>query len=282
MAINDTLLKLKIDDPSAQMAASLARVSSRDLPFVVSSALNNVAFKAMPEIKKQIEAHIDRPTSFVLNSLKIVKASKQNLSALIEWRNFAGKSFSAGRQLEPQVHGGGRKAKGFERLLRSYNYLGSGDFVVPADGVASDPFGNVPSGTYTKVLSFLKADPSGTQTIANDISQFANAKGNRAAVNRYRERKRRAAAKYFVVSKGQIIGTGQPTRLPNGIYERTTTNGGKRNSTFRALFFFVSSVRYSKRLPLDEFISTFVFNSLPKAIDEAIEFAAKARASFKD
>jgi hypothetical protein len=278
---DSSMVEFKIESDLPQLEEILSRVEPKELPFITSRALNKTAERALGVVQRRIVQDIDRPTPFAIKSIFVRAARKNRLEATIEWRQYSGRTFGAGRALFPQAFGGDRKQKGFEKALQASRLIPPGAYAVPSGEVPKDSFGNVPASFYVRILSFLRADRSGTQNApVGRVSE--KAKGNRAAAARYRQKKRDRLSKFFVVSGGVILGsesktTGGRTRLPDGIYERIPSAFG---AATRALFFYERSVKYRVIFPFEETVSRYVSTIIQSEFETAIDVAAKTRASF--
>jgi hypothetical protein len=80
---------------------------------------------------------LDRPMPYTLNSLYLQRATPANQQARVWFKDFAPKGTPAGKYLMPQVHGGERSDKRFERSLQRAGYLQRGKQLVPASGIRS-------------------------------------------------------------------------------------------------------------------------------------------------
>lgn len=263
------MIAVNVDEASInKIMDAVGRIDTiKDLPFIASTALNDTAFGALRKLQREIPSYIDRPTPFAINSLYVSKATKSRPEASIQWRAFGQRRPSVGRALYFQTFGGERKAKGFESALQVRLGLPWSTRVVPTKNAPIDGYGNVPGKVYTQVLSYLRANQSG---IGDKPSGPLNARQRRARA--------KAAFKVFAVYGGRIKGTGQPTRLPDGIWERQSF--GALGSGFRQLFFFTTSVKYRSRFPADQIVDSYVVDAFPRHLEEAIDKAIKARANF--
>lgn len=136
----------------------------------------------------------DRPVPFTLNSLQLTTASKSDLTAMV---GFKSPARMGQHYLVPQVEGGARKLKGFERGI------GKREFV-PGKGARLDRYGNVPGSQIVQIMSVL-----------GKLGRYAGDNTNITA----RSRKRNAKQRDYVFlphSHG---------KLPPGIYQRFKVGG---------------------------------------------------------
>lgn len=262
-------------------------LSPRALSFVTMNTLNGSAFAALRKLRTDTPKFLDRPTPRTINSSKVLKATQQKMEAQIVYKDgeITGRG-TAGEYLKPVTFGGERRHKRFEGALLRAKLMPPGLFAVPTDDVGKDQYGNVRGGLYTRILSTLQANPDTQQnkylkslrrqSTLKLLKKYAKQqlKGNRAAVQRNRERARLNAARYFVVSAGV-----NDKGLSPGIYERLNTKGGKQNSKLTKLFSFVPSVSYKAQYPFARILADAVRAVFPQSLADAIkrEFDRLAR-----
>lgn len=192
------------------------------IPYVTASALTRTAYDAKDAEVKVMSEVFDRPTRFTLNALFVKGANKNNLTAIVEFKEGFG-SIPAWRYLGPQVMGGGRKHKSHEKRLISAGLMRSDEFAVPGLGIKLDAHGNVPGSILNRILSDLGA--------RQDAAQNSTA----------RSRKRRRSAK-----RGRYVALRQQDGVRPGIYHRAGTR------TIVPVLVFVRAPRYEKRFPFYE------------------------------
>ncbi|MGD9947541.1 MAG: hypothetical protein AB7U29_03565 [Desulfobulbus sp.] len=153
----------------------------------------------------KMKSVFDNPTRYTLNSLKLTPATKNDLKATV-W--FKEPDRMGAHYLVPQVEGGSRKLKGFERAI------GKGE-LVPALGAKLNKDGNVSIGQIRQLLSVLGKAESSAGYSANITD---------------RSRRRNTKERDFV-----IIDSRQRGNLPLGVYQRFQTSvgfGAKTKRTF--------------------------------------------------
>lgn len=144
----------------------------------------------------EMKAVFDTPTRYTLNSLQLTPATKDNLQATV-W--FKEPDRMGQHYLLPQVDGGQRRLKGFERGV------GLGE-LTPALGAKLNQYGNISPGQIRQILSVL-----GRAEIAAGYS--ANITD--------RSRRRNTRERDYVV-----IDRRQRGNLPQGVYQRFQTGAG--------------------------------------------------------
>jgi len=208
---------------SADIDALIDRISyyeRDDVPFVTAFALTKTAQDIKAEEIVVMARVFDRPTRFTLNALYVKPATKRDLTAEVRFKDGFG-SVPAWRYLGPEVEGGPRSKKSFERALERRGLLRADEFCAPGTGVQLDASGNVPGGIITRMLSSLGANPD---PLSNTTA---------------RSKKRNVRAGKFFILRG-VAG------VHDGIYERVA------GREIRPFMIFVRQPRYKKRFPFYE------------------------------
>jgi hypothetical protein len=152
----------------------------KQIPFAMAGALNDVMYASRTAIMGEMAKVFDRPTPYVLRSLRYRKASKSDLAFEL-WSEEFGRTFTPAQVLQAEITGGGRPMKRSEIALGSY--------WVPGEGAKLDRYGNVRGADISAMLSALK--------LSNDPMQ------NRTRRSRAKAVRRGALRNYF--RQGNII-----------------------------------------------------------------------------
>jgi len=209
------------------IAEQIGNVPKKMIPYAASTALTRVARQAATvDLPEQMRKVFDRPTSFVLNSLRFVPASKDNLTARVLVKDDAASgAIAPEKPLLAQEQGGERAHKRFENALRYAGVLTAGQFAMPGKGIDLDASGNVKGAEVRTILTALKK------------IRAASATRDRKTGKRLRKG-RKLANSMFV---GKPNGGGRP----EGIWRRE----GQR---LRPLFIFTDQAPdYSRRLDFE-------------------------------
>lgn len=204
-------------------------------------AVNTLAFGALRDVQAEMDRVFDRPTPWIRRSMRVIKAGgvdaeiagrdRQDAEAVIDWKG--PESMGAGQDqkgrpgadtLRPQIEGGGRDLKRFERLLQSAGILPQGMVAVPARFAELDRYGNYRRAALVKIISALRA--FGEQGFT---------------ANKSRERKSRGVRRredYFA-----IRGYSNSIKLKPGIYLR-----GQKGRRPQMVMAFVKAPNYKPRL----------------------------------
>lgn len=167
----------------------------RQIPYAVANGLNATASRVKEATFYVMESVFDRPTPWTLNSLQLTpaRAPRGPLEAQVWFKDPPSSSRADNHYLIPQVEGGPRRIKGFERGMFG-RFLGKGGhFVVPSKYAALDQYGNLGRGMITKLLSIAGG--------FHEVGFTMNA------------RSKRTKMEYFTI-------LAQNGKLPPGIYKR--------------------------------------------------------------
>lgn len=197
-------MKLVMTVDVLKVTKSLDAFARRQLPYAAARACTAVAQLAVQDIRTKMPSIFDNPTPFTVNAFYAKPATRTDPTAYVATRDYAAKGRPAIKYLEPQILGGARVMKGFERLLSN---VSGGQFAVPGRGARLNGYGNMSVGQLTQLLSRLK--------VINDPYQQATAR----TVKRLLRAKRTVAVSrntsdYFVA---HARGNGRPI----GVYQLT-------------------------------------------------------------
>jgi len=206
----------------------LLREIGNQAPYVMARTISRTAVKVKEAEVDEMRKVFDRPTPYTLSGVYAKTANKSDLTARV-WlkdKSQAGKGTAAVDFLWPQVHGGDRQLKRFEKALEYAGVLPRGYYCVPGQAAQRDQYGNMNKGQITQLLSYFQAmhDERAWMT---DKRKKKLAKGTKSA---------RGYA-YFFMPPGK--------HLHPGIYQRTAFAWG---SAVKPVVIFVKRTRYEKRL----------------------------------
>lgn len=212
-----------------EMDRALRAIATRQLPFAISRTLNDTAADVRKAEVAAMQRVFDRPTPFTLSAFQIKPSTKDNLVAVVEQKQQAGRRDFLTREAE----GGPRKATALESLLRTkLAYGGILTAILPADNARLDRYGNWSSGQRNEVLSAIGAMRDSTS--------------NRSAASLKRKK---SPSKYFIPTSG----------LPAAVYERTA--GGQLKVI---LAFTAKAPTYTARFPFQQVAQDTAQAQLPQ------------------
>jgi len=243
-------------------AVKQARDVPRQVRFASSRALNDVAFAARQDVQNfMVDNFTGRggeiPTPWVLQSITVGPAKPDNLVATVYPRYLGGKSVDPSNVLNPEVHGGVRKAKKAEVALRRIGILGPDQYVVPGSAAPLDVYGNIPGPFWVHLLSYFQA--FGEQGYRANMT--ARTKARWAAKGRNANGFMKTfGVEYFVsFGKRRSLSQGGAQNLPAGIWSRTGTGG----SDVKPIVMFVRMPHYRVRFPIEQIVGKTVAEQLP-------------------
>lgn len=155
----------------AEVSARMDEVARDQIPFAMALALTWTAKDALAAEKRTIQQVFDRPTPFSVNAFQLIPATKEHLVASVQ-QKFASGTSHPRNWFNPQVMGGSRKHKAFEKHLIASGAMPANLFAVPSRACPKDAYGNVRGSVIMQILSDL-----GSQMV--DRWQNASARSRR-------------------------------------------------------------------------------------------------------
>lgn len=210
-----------------QALAVLKRLGGGAMERAMAVALNRTAAQVKAAQVQAMKTSFDRPTKYTLNSLWIEGAAASQQAAgtralpingdpyntrLVRSRyleaqvglkdDSAGSGTPATKYLAPQIFGGPRNVKRFEKALQAAGAMPRGWVAIPAAGARLDAYGNLSKGQITQILSQV-----GVELTAGYNRGIA--KTGRKRINALK----RAGGQFFVALPGK-------SKLHPGVYQR--------------------------------------------------------------
>ena len=210
-----------------ELIKGLNDLEKRQLPFALMTGLNLTVDDVKAATQHEMRDSFDRPTPYTLKGIRIKRATKTESYADASLQDQGGKNRPS-QYLQPEIKGGPRGLKGYERLL--------GDrYTVPGNDIRRDVYGNIPGGLITRLLSDSGLLRGGA-ALRSWQDQMAAAE--RAKKNRTR-RTSRGEGVYFIGAPGG-------GRYPAGVWERRRV--GQYRVIRPVLLFLDHSPNYEPRL----------------------------------
>lgn len=129
--------------------------------YAASSAINDTAFDARKRLGQHAKRVFKNPRPLTLNPGEVVsKSTAKTLRAMVGLRDQVSKGTAPDTYLAPQVHGGGRVQKRFERaLINKFPQFGRSTYFVPAlqNKEFLDAYGQLKGSKVVQMLSHLQA-----------------------------------------------------------------------------------------------------------------------------
>jgi len=233
------VVKLSSNLPEVSAWAVDVRKQQR---FAMSRAINLVANAARDALRAEAQQVFDRPTPFIVNSLRVSKYStRQDLTAIVEPVYPGGKGVDPQDVLRAEIQGGPRKLKRSERALQRAGVLPPGYYIAPGSGLPSDKldaYGNVKGGFMVQILAYFQAFAEQGYKANMTAKRKAGLAKRGVTASGY---KTIGGVEYFV-AYGRLRG-GKTSHLAPGIYSRTGTHG----SDIRPVLMFIRPPVYQRR-----------------------------------
>lgn len=169
-------VRIGVSSTVPQLQEALAK-GANQVPFAAAVAINAVGGLGQVAVRAEMKSVFDRPTDWVLNSLRLERASKTKLEATV-WFKEAGTAGAGDSTVAPHIFGGVRRFKPMEARLRGIGLLPSGWYVVPGEGAVLDGFGNMSRGQISQMLNVLGSYTEAGFNKANINTVKRLAKGN--------------------------------------------------------------------------------------------------------
>ena len=263
------MITVRIEDKAVQ---EMMRLLPKEAGRAAVVAINKTTYRTYDAVGKALPHVFDRPAPYTLTSLKYTKASfsqgRMEGSVLFREPDRMGEHY-----LLPQVEGGQRKLKGFERVM------GGRAFYPAKVGAKLDRYGNMPYGVIVQMLSVFKRAEylSGYQANKTARSEKHNQK-DRDYVWLKNGHGKLPPGVYERMQTGVGFGAKTKKHLPFGVYQKGRTKG-RFASAIRArglrpvLIESRKNVNYRKRLPFYEIAQKVYDRSFLREFHEA--FARK-------
>jgi hypothetical protein len=264
-------MKISIENNFPQVASALEK-AARQVPFSMAVALNKTTEKAKTNVQKEMESSFHSPTRFFLNSLRVIRATKQKLETRLWFKDGYGGPSDRFPTASAHIDGGNRELKPMEwRLIRA-SILPAGWRTVPGEGAEIDANGNMNRGQITQMLNVL-------QTYREDGYNKANDK----TIKRLKRGSVKKNIYGFQYVINPVFGAAGPNlmiggafinnkKILPGIYKRVKTPFG---SSLKPILIFVKATRYKKRLKFYETVDKTINQEFGKEFDDAFNLALK-------
>lgn len=215
----------------------------KQVRMATATAMTRTALKVRDDLKNEMSRVFDRPTPFTMNSVKITPATKKTLEAKV-WFKDPPRLSDRIHYLEPQVYGGGRPIKRFERWLQQAGLMPQGWFAVPGPAARRDLYGNMSRRQIVQILSGLRAMPNPD---ANRPYRYGLTRGSRA---------RKKLPDFMLVAPG---GKAKP-----GVWQRSA------KGTFQQVLVFVPNVTYRRLFRFFEVSKSTINREMQRQFDKAL------------
>lgn len=223
-------------------------VASEQLPFVTALSLTLTGQDAKAAVEREMGTAFDRPTPYTMRGFRLIPATKARLEARLVFRQ--SHQSNARDYLGPQILGGERKLKAFERSLASAGVLPRGMQALPGEAAQLDQFGNMARSQIVQLLSYFQAfGEQGYRANMTDkrkaqLAKVGRTEGGFKTIN---------GVQYFVVSKTKTV-RGRQQDLPEGIWSRSGLHG----MNVAPVVIFIRRSHYARRFRFFELVEETV------------------------
>lgn len=225
-------MQIQIEVKGLEAVKKAMAENAKKAQYAMVKAINTSAEWAATDVRREMRKVFDRPTPWVLNSLRIKYAKPSAIVAELGFKDI-NSAENARTMVFPHVEGGKRHYKAFEARLNQIGLLPAGYNAVPGGAASIDGNGNMSRGQISQLLNVLGAYTESGFNKANLNTIKRLAKGN-AKKNIY-------GFAYWV----NPVGPQQAKHLQPGVYQRVTTAHG---SSLKPVLIFVRQANYRKRL----------------------------------
>lgn len=248
-------MKVIMNTNAASVISGMTDLERRQIPFASALALTRTSQEIERREQHEMRDVFDRPTPWTMGALRVKPATKTKLEASVDFKDFAGKGVPATKYLPPEVYGGARNMKRFERALSLIGVLPPNHWAVPGAAAKLDAWGNMDRGQLIQILSYFRAFPeSGYRANITDKRRATLAKGS----------KRRYGVVYFATKPGG--------RLPAGVWMREIHGLGTR---LRPILIFVTRAYYEGIFDFHYVAERTAQEVLPREFDKAMAEAVR-------
>lgn len=234
------------------------------------SALKRLGYDVRDAEVLEVDDSFDRATPFTRNAFFVKPAEGQQPEVRVGIKdNYGTGQRGAVRWLRPQIEGGSRPQKAFERAIRGLGVMDGTQFIVPGDYAQLDAYGNISRGQLMQILSQLRTF-TGAETQSRNLPRDGDYERNRSGRTPGQVRRaayRRAGGQYFAVGPYRRGG------LAPGIYQRqvaSTKLVGPASPKPRPVMIFVDRVQYEERFDFWSAGEYAIQRHWPQRLDEAL------------
>lgn len=198
------MLRMDIKFDLSGFKRYLTDVERDRMPSVIRNALNDTAKSGRVAVQQEMDRVFDRPTPYAKRGVVYDAATKENLKAAVVVTGDRTKgALPATAFLGPQIEGGYRSHKAFERQLIQRGMMKADEVAVPARETARDRYGNMRQSFINRFMADLQIDYRGAGATRVRTDQ---------SVKRNRNYKR---ARFFVPQRGSSLFPGVWQRDPS-------------------------------------------------------------------
>ncbi len=244
-------MTVRIDHTLHRLKADIAGYS-KQVRFGHVLGLTKTAQDVKAAEVEEMKRVFDRPTRYTLNAVRVWPAKVSKPEAVTWLRDDGTGGIAPANYLQPQIDGGSRRQKRFEKQLQDAGVLPQGWFAIPGPGAKRNAAGNMPGGQYVAILSAFRA------------FNLAGSDMNRTSRS---QKKNKNLRNFFASTPRTVQRARNGGRLPYGVYERM------KNGEVRTILRFRPRVNYKRRLDWQRVADDVIAKNLQKNIANGISRA---------
>ena len=252
-------VQINITVDAKAVTDGLTDLAQRQVPFIVSKFLNDIASDGKRLIQSRLPQVFDRPTAFTTKGVFVKAATKAKPEALIFFPDSSEASGKDAREyIRPGANGSGaRHQKKTEYLLTRMGYLPAGWITVPGKGMPLDGYGNMSGAYYKQIIRNLGIK------VTKGPPKPASMRSQKRAV------RMSVASEFFAIAPGSNKLGKHGGNLPAGVYRRS----GRHGEILQQYLRFASKAAYKQRLNLDLEGQHLIASSGQTRWDDAMQLA---------
>lgn len=195
-------MQISIQSDITALTRRLSVAQSQHIPRAIGIAITRTAGLVAKAEEAEIRQVFDRPNLLTQKAVIVRSYRRATFEVRVFLRDEVSKGTAPAKYLLPQIVGGARPLKRFERALQRIGAMPQDMVAVPGRGAKYDAYGNMSKGQIVQILSALRA--------------FQDAAQNRPARIKGAKRKR-GQKDYFSVFGGRD----KTSHLKPGVYSRS-------------------------------------------------------------
>lgn len=247
------MITIDVTKAVGEISAKLGHLARNQMPFAASVALNRTVESVQKREIHEMKDVFNRPTPYTLASTYIKLSTKRDLEARVALKDFSGKGIPATKFLAPQIAGGSRRLKRFEKALRAVGRLPDDYFAVPGTGAQLDNYGNIKPSQIVEILSYFRAFPeAGYRANMTDKTRSRKAKGTKS----------KRGYSYFIGRPGR--------RGALGVWQRVSFGFG---TALKPVLIFVRGAQYQQLFDFEYVAATTIDREFPSHFEAALTAA---------
>lgn len=144
---------MRIEIEGLDRLRSGLRDLERQMPFIVSKAINEVAFKVRDAEIGEIAGTLENVKPWTLRGVMVKTSTKRDLEAVIGSKTgIRGTPGKWDNVMRPHIAGGSRINRKAERALQAKGMMPAGMLAVPGPDTKLDRYGNLSKATWMKLI----------------------------------------------------------------------------------------------------------------------------------